>query len=221
MWQTVYSPPLVHHIPERNLIDYPIVSLVNKSVQFIIPLTALYLDNDEHLIIIDKLYESLLRGVIDTTLRSLSSPMRAEQNARISRLDYPPKILDSSKNISILKIAHEFSIFFDLSIAAAFSILWPNWARAVYREQLERFVSFAVTIMGVAPCDSKTETALKGIHAMEAFFHCLQLPTTLEELGIFPTNAEVNELLKKCLLQEEVAAEKDQTAIRLILICSQ
>ena len=120
--------------------------------------------------------------------------------------------------LPVQKMALGLSKAFDLSPAAAVSIVWPNWARSNYQEHLQRFVDFAVNIMNVAPSSSDEETALKGIHAMEKFCRGFHFPATLEDAGIFLTDTEMSELIKSCLPHEKM---NEKAAIYLILKNSQ
>ena len=42
------------------------------------------------------------------------------------------------------------------------------------------------------------QTALKGIEAMEAFYRSINMPDSLKELGIDPTDAQMKEMAEKC-----------------------
>ena len=52
--------------------------------------------------------------------------------------------------------------------------------------------------MGVEPAASDEETALAGIAAMEDFFREIDMPTTMKELGIEPTEEQIKELALGC-----------------------
>ena len=45
---------------------------------------------------------------------------------------------------------------------------------------------------------SDEETALRGIENMEDFFRSIHMPTSLSELGVHPTEAQLCELAHKC-----------------------
>ena len=45
--------------------------------------------------------------------------------------------------------------------------------------------------MGVEPGASEEETALGGIAALEDFFRAIQMPVTLRELGVEPTEEQI------------------------------
>lgn len=87
---------------------------------------------------------------------------------------------------------------FDVPHGAGLAAIWPSWARYVYKNALPRFVRFAVKVMQVKPEGTEEEIALKGIKAMEAFYHSINMPVNLTELGIAPTEAQIQELAKGC-----------------------
>lgn len=46
---------------------------------------------------------------------------------------------------------------------------------------------------------SDEDAALRGIAAMEAFYRSIGLPANLHELGIHPTDAQIEEMARRCL----------------------
>ncbi|MGG5373115.1 hypothetical protein [Enterococcus sp. AZ196] len=206
MQQLLYYP----HTSPNPAKDYQEEAIAKKNTYFIMQIATMYVTKQEHSPVIDKLYEALLHNLIDTV-------SYREPNNLIEVIRYSPRIPERYTDFSVLKMAHELSVYFDLSPVFALSIVWSNWARAVYQKRLKRFVAFAVNSMKIAPCECAEETALKGIHAMENFFRAAHLPLTFEEVGIFPTDSEISKLAENCLPQGEEAAK----TIQLILKCSQ
>ena len=96
------------------------------------------------------------------------------------------------------RLEHEIGGMFDVTHGAGLAAIWPSWARYVYKDCLPRFVKFATDVMGVAPAASDEETALAGIAAMEDFFREIDMPTTMKELGIEPTEEQIKELALGC-----------------------
>ena len=98
------------------------------------------------------------------------------------------------------QLEHELSGMFDVTHGAGLAAVWPSWARYVMHENLSRFVCFAVNVMDVPNDFSDPEgTALKGIEAMERFYHAIGMPTTIKELiGREITDAEIKEMTRKC-----------------------
>ncbi len=92
------------------------------------------------------------------------------------------------------RMEHELGGMFDVTHGAGLAAIWGSWARFVYRDCLPRFVQFAVNVMDVKPEKSDEETALAGIRAMEAFYRRIGMPTNIKELGVEPTDEQIEEM---------------------------
>ena len=90
-------------------------------------------------------------------------------------------------------IEHEMGGMFDVTHGAGLAAVWPSWARYVYKEDLPRFVRYAEKVMGVTRTEgmSDEDVALAGIEAMEAFYHRIGMPVNMTELGISPTEEQM------------------------------
>ncbi len=97
------------------------------------------------------------------------------------------------------RMEHELGGMFDVTHGAGLAAIWSHWARYVYRDCLPRFVQFARNVMGVADTATDEETALRGIAAMEDFYHEIGMPTNLRELGVHPTEAQMREMAQRCV----------------------
>ena len=98
------------------------------------------------------------------------------------------------------QLEHELSGMFDVTHGAGLAAIWPSWARYVLQQNVSRFVRFAVNVMDV-PNDftDPVGTALKGIEAMERFYHSIGMPINIPELiGRDITEAEIAEMVRKC-----------------------
>lgn len=95
-------------------------------------------------------------------------------------------------------LEHELGGMFNVTHGAGLTALWPSWARYVYKNDLPRFVKFAIDVMQVPTIGTAEEIALRGIQAMEDFYHTIGMPTTLKELGIQPTDDQIEELATRC-----------------------
>ena len=98
------------------------------------------------------------------------------------------------------QLEHELSGMFDVTHGAGLAAVWPSWARYVMHENLSRFVRFAVNVMDVPNDFTDPEgTALRGIEAMERFYHAIGMPVNIKELiGRDITDAEIKEMTRKC-----------------------
>jgi alcohol dehydrogenase YqhD (iron-dependent ADH family) len=97
-------------------------------------------------------------------------------------------------------IEHELSGMFDVAHGAGLSAIWGSWARHVLSNRPDRFALFAERVMGVARAESDTATGLRGIEVMEDFFRSLDMPTSLKELDLAPTDAQLAEMAEKALV---------------------
>ncbi len=88
-------------------------------------------------------------------------------------------------------LEHEMGGMFDVTHGAGLAAIWGSWARYVYRDCLDRFVRFAVNVMGVDGSGTAQDVALAGIEAFEAFCRCVHMPTCFSELGIAPTREQL------------------------------
>ncbi len=95
------------------------------------------------------------------------------------------------------QIEHELGGMFDVAHGAGLAAVWGSWARYVYDALPSRFASFAKDVFGIVR-GSETESALAGIEAMEDFFRSIGMPTSLTELGVSPTDEQIEEMGVKC-----------------------
>ena len=98
------------------------------------------------------------------------------------------------------QLEHELSGMFDVTHGAGLAAIWPSWARYTMHENLRRFVRFAVNVMDVPNDFTDPEgTALKGIEAVERFYHAIGMPINIKELiGRDITDDEIKEMTRKC-----------------------
>ena len=92
---------------------------------------------------------------------------------------------------------HELGGLFDVAHGAGLAAVWGTWARYVSHAAPHRFVKFAVDVMGVEAGEEQA-TIEAGIQAMEAFYRETGMPTNLKELGVAPTDAEIEHMAKSC-----------------------
>ena len=91
-------------------------------------------------------------------------------------------------------LEHEMGGMFDVTHGAGLAAIWGSWARYVYRECLDRFISFAINVMGVPGSGTPEDIALAGIEAMEDFYRSIHMPTCFSELGISPTQEQLEKM---------------------------
>ena len=151
----------------------------------------------------DKIAESLMISTIKHALILKENPQNYESRAEImwaGSLSHNGLTSCGGDNgdWSTHKLEHELSGMFDVTHGSGLAALWPSWARYVYKSCLDRFYKFAINVMNIENIGTKEEIALKGIQAMESFYHQINMPTNLKELGLNITEDDIHELATKC-----------------------
>lgn len=100
------------------------------------------------------------------------------------------------------QLAHELGGLYDVAHGAALSAVWCSWARYVYQENPERFAQFATNVFDIPYSMDFEKTALCGIESMEAFFHSVEMPTSLTELGLKLTDEQIHDLAFRCSFED-------------------
>lgn len=95
-------------------------------------------------------------------------------------------------------IEHELGGLFDVAHGAGLAAVWGSWARYVAHVIPHRFEKFALEAMEVEEADSMDETIERGITAMEDFFREIGMPTNLKQLGVEPSEEEIEFMAKSC-----------------------
>lgn len=163
-----------------------------------------YFTNGDQMEITDSMAEALLRTVMKNALILVNEPDNYDARAEImwaGSLSHNglTGCGSTDKDFATHGLEHEIGGMFDVAHGAGLTAIWGSWARYVYRDCLYRFARFAVNVMQIDPKDKKEEmVALEGIEAMEEFFRKINLPVTMKELGIEPTDEQIEELARKC-----------------------
>lgn len=213
----VMNPELTYSLPEYQTMCGVVDILMHTMER--------YFTNDSG-DLVDRMSEALLRSVVLTAPRLKADPRDYDARAEIMwagslahngltgtgrRGDFASHLLE-----------HELSGMFDVAHGAGLAAIWPSWARYVYKHDVARFAQFAVRVMG---CDmnyfNPEETALRGIEAVEAFYHSIDMPINIGELGYKNlTDAQIDVMVKKCsrdgtrkIGQFVVLEQKDMRAI--------
>lgn len=173
----------------------------------------------------DTIAEALMRTVIKYSLILEKEPDNYEARAEImwaGSLSHNGLTGCGASGVDFAThgLEHELGGLYDVAHGAGLAALWGSWARYVYRDCLHRFYRFATQVMGVRDEGSKEEIALKGIEATEDFFRKIHMPTTMTELGIQPTEEEMELMAHKCSIASggkkgsaKVLVEEDMLAI--------
>ena len=163
-----------------------------------------YFSKYEDALLTDAIAEALLRTVKDAVPEVLKNPEDYRHRAAImwaSSLSHNDLTeCGTEKDFACHKLEHELSGLFGVTHGAGLAAIWGSWARYVMDKHLNRFVQFAVNVMGVTnDFTDPRATALKGIEATECFFRAIGMPVSIPELiGREATDEEIDEMVRKC-----------------------
>ena len=163
-----------------------------------------YFTKDDDMDLTTDLAEAMLRSMKNAVFAVLKNPEDYRYRAQImwggSLMHNGLTGCGVEEDWATHQLEHELSGMFDVTHGAGLAAIWPSWARYVMHENLRRFVRFAVNVMDVPNDFTDPEgTALKGIEAMERFYHAIGMPINIKELiGRDITDAEIKEMTRKC-----------------------
>lgn len=199
----------------NNDISRPVFAVMNPEITMTLPpyQTACgctdilmhtmerYFTNDGNMEITDAIAEGLMRTVITNAKILVDDPDNYDARAEVmwsgslSHNGLTGCGNDGGDFASHL-LEHEIGGMFDVAHGAGLAAIWGSWARYVIDNCTPRFAKFAVNVMGVEPGKDDMETGLKGIEAMEDFYRAISMPTNLKELGIDPTEEQLETMAK-------------------------
>lgn len=162
-----------------------------------------YFTSNGNMEITDSIAEALMRTVIKYSLVLEKEPDNYEARAEmmwagsLSHNDLTG-CGNGGNDFASHRLEHELGGMFDVAHGAGLAAVWGSWARYVYKDCLPRFKKFALTVWNVPDCGSDEEIALRGIEATEQFFHEINMPTNMRELGIQPTDEQIHKLAHNC-----------------------
>ena len=163
-----------------------------------------YFTHDDDMTLTTTISEAVLRTMKDCIFAVLKNPTDYRNRAQImwggSLAHNGLTGCGVDDDWATHQLEHELSGMFDVTHGAGLAAVWPSWARYVYKENVSRFVRFAVNVMDV-PNDftDPDGTALRGIEAMERFYHAIGMPINIHELiGREITDDEIKEMVRKC-----------------------
>jgi len=150
----------------------------------------------------DRLAEGLLKAVIRAGEIAIKNPEDYEARATLMWAgSLSHNGLTGAGRDSFLRchqIEHEISGAYDfVAHGAGLAIVFPAWAKYVYKHNVEKFCQYAVRVWNIdMNFENPEETALKGILATEDYFKSLGMPVRLSELNI--NDEKFEEMAEKC-----------------------
>ena len=136
----------------------------------------------------DSICESILRSVISSGAVAIENP--CDYNARAtlmwaSSLSHNGLTCCGRENaLAVHQLEHALSGKFDfVAHGAGLAVLFPAWAKYVYKYNTARFAQFARNVWGVVEQDDE-KASVKGIEKMSEFFAKIDMPLRLRDLSV-------------------------------------
>lgn len=153
------------------------------------------------LTITDRIGEELLRTMMEISPQVLENPHSYELRAEVMWCGSLAHnglagCGGGSGDWGVHMIEHEVGGMFDVAHGAGLTAIWGSWARYVYARHPERFTALANHVFHIAGTGESVQ--LEGIARMEAFFKRIDMPVSLSELGINPSEEQLREMAVKC-----------------------
>lgn len=188
--------------PELTM-TLPAYQTASGCVDILMHTQERYFTNGGNMEITDGIAEALMRTVIKNAKILKREPENYNARAEVmwaSSLSHNglTGCGNDGGDFSSHMLEHEIGGMFNVAHGAGLAAIWGSWARYVYKESLPRFKRFALYVMGVEDEGTDEEIALNGIEAMEHFYRSIDMPTSMHELPIHPTEEQMKEMAHRC-----------------------
>ncbi|MBR1650498.1 MAG: iron-containing alcohol dehydrogenase [Lachnospiraceae bacterium] len=107
------------------------------------------------------------------------------------------------KDFSVHKFGHALSAKYDVTHGDSLSAVWGAWAKELYKEALPRFSRYARKVWEITETDDE-KAAMLGIDKTVDFFKSIEMPVSLKDLGINPTDEDLKLLSLDATMQDTV-----------------
>ena len=136
----------------------------------------------------DCIAESILKSVVLAGKNAIINPKDYEARATLmwaSSLSHNGLTSCGRENyLAVHQLEHALSGEFDsVAHGAGLAVLFPAWARYVYKLNIPRFARFAREVWGVS-CDDDLKAAELGIETMSEYYSSIGMPSKLSDFGV-------------------------------------
>jgi len=163
-----------------------------------------YFTVSEPFMITDEMAEGVLRTVMHSGKTAMQNPSDYEARANLmwaGSLSHNGLTHAGTEFfMGCHQLEHELSGMYDeVSHGAGLSVIYPAWAKYIYKYNPSRFAKLAVNVCGINPeGKSDEQVAYEGIEFMEDYFKSIGMPVRISELGINVTDDAISEMSEKC-----------------------
>lgn len=139
-------------------------------------------------ILTDRIAESILKTVVEAGSTLMENPKDYNARANVmwaSSLSHNGLTGCGRENfLAVHQLEHALSGEFDhVAHGAGLAVLFPAWAKYVYKKNVKRFAQFARNVFGVVELDD-TLASQMGIEKMSEYFKSLGMPLTIREFNV-------------------------------------
>ncbi len=136
----------------------------------------------------DRLAESILKSVVESGEILMESPCDYDARANMmwaSSLSHNDLTGCGRENaLPVHQLEHALSgEYTEIAHGAGLAVLFPAWAKYIYKNNISRFAQFARRVWDVTE-ENDEKAALSGIEKMSEFFRIIGMPASLSEFGI-------------------------------------
>lgn len=154
----------------------------------------------------DRIAESIIKSIVNAGLVATKNPSDYEARATLmwgSSLAHNGLTGCGRENyLAVHQLEHAVSGLFDeVAHGAGLAVLYPAWAKLVYKKNIKRFAQLARRVWDVAQEDDE-KAALLGIDKMQEFFKEIGMPTKLSDFNI--SIDSVDDLANACTKNGEI-----------------
>ena len=159
-----------------------------------------YFSNTTGVDLTDGIAETIIRNVMQNALRLKENPNDYDARANVmwagtlahNGLCGNGKVEDWSSH----RLEHEISALYDVAHGAGLAVMVPAWMTFVAKKNPHKVREFAVKVMGIEAEGKSDEMVIaEGIEALKAFYHSIDLTTSMRELtGV--ENPDIEALVK-------------------------
>lgn len=159
-----------------------------------------YFSNTTGVDLTDGIAETIMRNVMQNALRLKENPNDYDARANVmwagtlahNGLCGNGKVEDWSSH----RLEHEISALYDVAHGAGLAVMVPAWMTFVAKKNPHKVREFAVKVMGIEAEGKSDEMVIaEGIEALKAFYHSINLTTSMRELtGV--ENPDIEALVK-------------------------
>lgn len=193
-----FGSPLVY--PKVSYLDPSIQSslpqnqTINSIVDILTHVYELYFDGTKNVDMMMGYSEAIMKTTMKHGEILLKDPTNYDSRAEVAlcgtlALNSSNGMGRSGGDWSSHMIEHAVSAIYDISHGAGLAIVFPAWAKYVYKDNLPAFVRFAENIFNITE-GSDEEKALKSIDSLITFYKSIGAPTSLKEINITKNHIE-------------------------------